>query len=181
MVILAIALAITPLSIQGFSAHGLKLSTRTALAYGCSGGTQGATSGGCNNTDPLATGCNSGASTPVEADVYDQSHILIGLDEMRWSSGCGTNWTRGDNDVGCTIWVCITYWGSSIDWHSPSTGACLDWYVNGTSNSSDWWTNQERAPTMPVESYTYIQYDSYGDYYDGSGNVTNPGFGTLCV
>jgi len=66
----------------------------TASAASCSGN-------GCNGTDPIATGCSSGATTVLNG------HYAGGLLELRWSPTCQTNWTRftpADNDT-YSIWV----------------------------------------------------------------------------
>jgi hypothetical protein len=50
---------------------------------------------GCNNLDPSATGCDSGAIT-VETQNITQNGSSIRV-ELRWSSTCQTNWSRVTN------------------------------------------------------------------------------------
>jgi hypothetical protein len=56
---------------------------------------------GCDNTDPIATGCSSNATTPLSGGAFG------GALELRWGPGCQTNWTRfTPADSGTySIWV----------------------------------------------------------------------------
>lgn len=55
---------------------------------------------GCDGLDPNATGCSAGANDTASTYLYNASGSVVGLPELRYSSTCGTNWTRVTSYVG---------------------------------------------------------------------------------
>lgn len=49
---------------------------------------------GCDHQDPMTTGCYQDAQTVRSASIKDPAGSVIGLEELRWSETCGTNWAR---------------------------------------------------------------------------------------
>ncbi|MGW4206390.1 DUF2690 domain-containing protein [Lentzea sp. NPDC004789] len=70
-----------------------------ASAASCSGR-------GCNDKDPVATGCSSGSTVADSKPMYPS-----GRAELRWSPTCRTNWVRitdypgGDSALRITVWA----------------------------------------------------------------------------
>lgn len=82
-----------------------------AQAASCSGH-------GCNEKDPVTTGCSSGSTIADTAPMYNG-----GRAELRWSPTCRTNWVRVSNYSGGDSALRITVWTSSdrVGFVAPGT------------------------------------------------------------
>jgi hypothetical protein len=104
---------------------------RPAWAVTCSGY-------GCDNVDPIASGCSADAYTVTSGRVYDFNHgnQYLGIVELRYSPKCGTNWTRVTSAIGVTYLQAIVqrFYVNPI-------------YYNDQGNYTSVWSNMVYAPS----------------------------------
>jgi hypothetical protein len=125
----ALTLFTTMLALLG---AGAIVGSTNAFAANCSGY-------GCDNRDPIASGCNDARTYTVASDPlkYDASGSVIGWLDLRYSPTCGTNWSRVRSNVGVQyLMMCIR--------RKNETGLCSD------GNYSTGWSNMVYAPTPIV-------------------------------
>lgn len=103
-----------------------------------------------HNTDPLGTGCASGASTISSGSVGGINF------EIRYSSACGTNWVRVPSLNGTVYMVIRSDWG----------GSAVGGYQSGSGGTH--WTPQVYAPGSTCITY-WVQRIGNGD--PATGNV----------
>ncbi|MDM4722886.1 DUF2690 domain-containing protein [Micromonospora sp. WMMA1363] len=65
---------------------------------------------GCDRTDPIDTGCSTGAQNATYNPAYiRQGATTLAVVELRWSPSCGTNWGKIYNRVSpnntVRVWV----------------------------------------------------------------------------
>jgi hypothetical protein len=106
--------------ILGAAAGLPALSAGAAQAATCSGY-------GCDNQDPVATGCDAGAYTVTSAPITYQG-ITYGTVELRWSPACQTNWAR--TTVNSSYLGLMRY--ANVYRQAPYAQA--DWHYTGPGN-----------------------------------------------
>lgn len=113
---------------------------------------------------------------PAPAGLYIYG-TEVGLNELRYSPDCDTNWTRSDNYYagGCIV-SCFHQLEQSIAW-KDSSGSCYFRSNGRYGNDTPYWTNEQYIPG-PAQAYTQI-IDSDWDFSTG-GLATQSGFGTPC-
>lgn len=78
---------------------------------------------GCNNQNPINTGCSADATTVLSGSVFNGSGQRIGTIELRWSATCGTNWARVTSSIGSVALDANVARESGVD--GPAIGACI--------------------------------------------------------
>lgn len=103
-----------------------------------------------HNTDPLGTGCASGASTIRSGSVGGINY------EIRYSAACGANWVRVPALSGTVYLLIRSDWG----------GSAVGGYQTGSGGSH--WTPQVYAPGSTCVTF-WVQRIGSGD--PATGNV----------
>ena len=154
-----------------------------AFAATCSGGTPGAWSGGCNNTDPAATGCSDNTSNVYAINLKTSGGATVGYLQIRWSNICYTNWTRVQN-AAC-VPDASNWWCDFGYFAEPKMQAVEFFFQNGDcskyySDSGKYpnyitWSNQEYEPN----SWNIVESAGAAQWNDGTsatGAVAQSGF-----
>jgi hypothetical protein len=118
----------------------LLLSAGVAVAANPSAASAATCSGhGCDNKDPNATGCASGANSLGSRNVVDTG-IIIGVVEARYSPACGTRWVRTTSFFGVKYLQAVM---------SPVAGGTVaaDGYYSSV------WTNMLYVPLPAIACY----------------------------
>lgn len=92
-----------------------------------------------DGSDPIATGCTSGATTPRAAGVADSRGHYLGTIQLRWSGRCGTNWATAVANGGTAYMDPVVVRQSDGKWCGATASGC---YSNPYFNSSQVYTNQ---------------------------------------
>jgi len=116
-----------------------------------------------DGTDPIATGCAVGITTPRSAQVRDNSGHLLGSILLRWSARCGTNWAVAVANGGPTYVNPVVVRQSDGKWCGASPGfdpavrngpsGC---YYNPTWYASQAYTNQVKGVGVCVYAEGWI-------------------------
>jgi hypothetical protein len=99
---------------------------------------------GCDNTDPIQTGCADGSQyTVVSVPVKLRDGTVVATINLRYSPTCGTNWAQIENTT-----------GDNADLYVGPVGGA--WTNLFTSNANDAYTNQLWLPCTPAQAAAFV-------------------------
>lgn len=117
---------------------------------------------GCNNKDPEATGCDSGATTVASTKTS------YGELDLRWSAACQTNWVRITGYPGGTPLLEFEVLDATRDGNSNPI-----YYYAGTGAGTHW-GNMVYSPAADCAE-GLVAFHSSGDWDNGVGSSACPG------
>lgn len=110
---------------------------------------------GCDNKDPVSTGCSATAYTASSVPITIGS-TRVGTLNNRYSTACGTNWSQVVITDGSTpeiqVQVCRAY----------DDNACSDEYTVFLQSSA--YSNQMFAQFGPAIAYGWVTYEGAGTF-----------------